>query len=326
MVRRLHNKTMDRRQVLKTLAAAAALPLGAQNTPQGPDPRAAAGRNNKAQNARRAPEILVFSQNLSQIEYPELGDIVKQMGFDGVDLTVRPGGHVEPRLANVDLVRAFEVMNGDGLSVPVITTALTTPTDRTAVPVIALAGMSGAKVFRPGSWPYGNNSNILSRLAEVQREFAALASIGRQYTMAAAFHNGAGDAVGGAVWDAQRIIEPLDPGSAGFYFDICNATAAGANGGWETALRLALPRIKAVTVQDYFWEKQNGAWHMTKCPLGQGMVDWTKFFQILARASYTGPVTLEIGYQSKGMPSALVSDLQFLRKQVQTAWGLAPKT
>ena len=316
---------MDRRQALKTLAAAAATQLAAQ-TPLQPPAATPNPQNGNPQTQRRAPMVILFSQNLAQIEYPELGDIVKQMGFDGVDLTVRPGGHVEPRLANVDLVRAFEVMDGEGLAIPVITTALTTAMDRTAVPVLALAGMSGARVFRPGYWPYGGNPNIMLRLAEVQRDFVGLMNIGRQYNLAGAFHNQVGDNVGAAIWDVQRVIEPLDPALAGFYFDPCNATAEGGGGGWEIALRLALPRIKAVTIQDFVWEKRNGRWQMTRCPLGQGMVDWTKFFQILAQAGYMGPVTLEAGYAAKDMPSALVSDLQFARKQIQTAWGIAPKT
>ena len=65
---------------------------------------------------------------------------------------------------------------------------------------------------------------------------------------------------------------------------------------------------------------------MTKCPLGQGMVDWPKFFQMLAQANFMGPVTLQVDYKPKDMPSAIVGDLQFTRKHVQTAWGLGPKT
>ena len=320
---------MDRRLALKTLAAAAAAQLAAQTpppaTPQA-TPQAAPGAPATPQNARRAPEVIVFSQNLIQIEYPELGDIVKQMGFDGVDLTVRPGGHVEPRLANVDQVRAFEVLQGNGLSIPIITTALTTPADRTAVPVIALAGMSRVPLFRPGYWTYGTAPNIMSRLGEAQREFAGLLNIGRQYQIAGVIHNQVGDNVGAAIWDVQRMIEPLDPAFAGFYFDPANATAEGGGGGWEIALRLALPRIKAVSVHDFFWEKQNDQWQMTKCPMGQGMVEWPKFFRMLAQANYTGPVTLDVGYTSRDMPAALAHDLQFVRKQVQVAWGLAPKT
>ncbi len=303
---------MHRRQALKTLAGAAAAQIAAAQTPR--------------PSATPTPPVIVFSQNLIQIEYPELGDIVKQMGFDGVDLTVRPGGHVEPKLANVDLVRAVEVMQGEGLTVPVITTALTTPMDRTVGPVIALAGMAHVPLFRPGYWPYGNTPNILARVAEAQRDFAALVSIGRQYQIGGAFHNSTGDNVGSAVWDVQRVIEPLDPAWAGFYFDPCGATAEGGVSGWEIALRLALPRIKAVTIQDFTWEKKDGRWQMMKCPLGQGMVDFPKFFRTLAQANYSGPVTVEVGYPAKALHSALVSDLQFARKQVQTAWGAATKT
>jgi sugar phosphate isomerase/epimerase len=186
--------------------------------------------------------------------------------------------------------------------------------------------MSGAEAFRTGYWSYADSPNLMQRLAEVQRDFAGLANIGRQYTTAAVFHNITGNNVGAAIWDVQRILEPLDPAWAGFYFDIGNATAAGGAGGWETALRLAIPRLKAVSVQDFIWEKQNGRWQMTRCPLGEGMVDWPKFFQILAQANYLGPVTVEIGYATKDMPSALAKDQQFARKQVQTAWGLTPKT
>jgi sugar phosphate isomerase/epimerase len=315
-----HNKNMDRRHVLKTLAGVALTRIAEAQPPAPAAPAPA------SDNGRRAPLVVAFSQNLIEVEYPELGDIVKQMGFDGVDLTVRPGGHVEPRLANVDLVRAFEVMSGSGLVVPVITTALTTPADRTAVPVIALAGMSGAKAFRTGGWSYAGAPNLQQRLGEVQRDFATLMTVGRQYTIAAAFYNGVGDSVGAPIWDVHRILEPLDPAWAGFYFDIGNATAQGAAGAWETALRLVLPRLKAVSVQDFIWEKQNGRWQMTRCPLGEGMVDWTKFFQILAQANYTGPLTIEIGYTKKDMPSALIKDLQFARKQVAAAWPAAPKT
>ncbi len=314
---------MDRRQALMTLAAAALAQVTVDAAPQAPPQPAP-----KGQTGRRPtpPQVIAYSQNLIQIGYSELGDIVKQIGFDGVDLTVFPGGHVEPRLANVDQVRAFEVMEGSGLSVPVITTAITTPMDRASLPVIAFAGMSHVPLFRPGTWSYNHAPNVLQRLSEVQRDLGGLVSVGRQYGTAAAFHNPAGDNVGAAVWDIQRVIEPFDPNSVGYYFDICNATAGGGAGGWETALRLALPRLKAVTLQDFVWEKQNDHWQMTKCPLGQGMVDLPKFFQLLAQANYTGPVTLEIGYATKDMPSALSHELQFTRKLLQTAWGVAART
>ena len=55
-------------------------------------PKAAAAQVAPAQNsqpARRAtppPQVIVYSQNLIQIGYPELGDIAKQIGFDWLEL------------------------------------------------------------------------------------------------------------------------------------------------------------------------------------------------------------------------------------------------
>jgi sugar phosphate isomerase/epimerase len=94
---------------------------------------------------------------------------------------------------------------------------------------------------------------------------------------------------------------------------------------------MVLPRLKAINVQDVAPEKgggdgPGGKQKFTRVAPGKGVVDWTKLYEILAQAGYTGPITVEVGYPTKEMPNALVRDLQFARKQVQVAWGLAQKT
>ena len=44
------------------------------------------------------------------LDWSDLGRAVKDTGFDGVDLTVRPGGHVLPERAADDLPRAIEAI------------------------------------------------------------------------------------------------------------------------------------------------------------------------------------------------------------------------
>ena len=41
-------------------------------------------------------QLVMFSKHLGALSIPEAGQAIKGLGFDGVDLTVRPGGHVEP--------------------------------------------------------------------------------------------------------------------------------------------------------------------------------------------------------------------------------------
>ena len=40
--------------------------------------------------------IHVFSKHLQSFNYNEMSSFASEVGFDGIDLTVRPGGHVSP--------------------------------------------------------------------------------------------------------------------------------------------------------------------------------------------------------------------------------------
>ena len=41
--------------------------------------------------------------------------VANDLGFDGVDLSVRPGGHVEPDNVETDLPKAIEALADNGL-------------------------------------------------------------------------------------------------------------------------------------------------------------------------------------------------------------------
>src|SRR5689334_7885531 len=64
---------------------------------------------------RTRPMLCLFSKYLQKLEYVEIGAIIKQMGFEGCDLTVRKGGHVEPDKVQVDMLRSIESLRGDGV-------------------------------------------------------------------------------------------------------------------------------------------------------------------------------------------------------------------
>src|SRR5271154_5189395 len=121
---------MTRRELLGVLAASSAV-LKAEPSKQNSSP------------------VCVHSRALAKVGYAELGDIARQLGFDGVDLTVMPGGHVEPSMAPVDLIRAIESVQGADLEVPIISTALTSPAEPWSRTVLALSGHSGVGLFKP---------------------------------------------------------------------------------------------------------------------------------------------------------------------------------
>ena len=273
---------------------------------------------------RTRPMLCLFSKHLAQIEYTELGGIVKQLGFEGCDLTVRKGGHVLPELAPVDMVRAVECIRAEGVEVPMITTDLTSASSPYANNVLGLAGKQYMAIpyFKPGYYMYGTGP-IDARLAEVKRQLYGLAAVGHAYGMTAGFHNHSGEYVGEAVWDIRELIRDMDPGWIGYYFDPCHATTEGGNGGWKIALRLALPRLKMLAIKDFYWEKSGGQWTRRMCPMGEGMVAWPEIFVALARARFTGPMSLHLEYNPKDELAAIERDRAWVEKQVAAAWGTA---
>jgi L-ribulose-5-phosphate 3-epimerase len=263
-----------------------------------------------------------YSQNLAKVPYPQLGEIAAQIGYEGLDLTVMIGGHVDPRITNVDLVRAFEAVRGAGLEVPMISTNITTTADQTCYPVLYLTGHSQVPLFRLGYWQYGALP-IRLRLTQVRQELGQILSLAQRCEISAMFPNRAGGFVGQSIWDTQEIISAFDPRSVGYYFDPAEATAEGGLGGWEAALRLALPRLRALSLQDFYWKKDGDEWKMQKCPLGEGMVDWEKFFSMVAASRFTGPISIHQEYNPQNAIGAMGKDLEFARGHVDKAWSAA---
>jgi sugar phosphate isomerase/epimerase len=301
---------LTRRQLLAAAAAGAG--------------RAAAQAQYKAGGAKpwTKPPVCLYSKQLAKVEYDNLGKVLRDLGFDGCDLSVEPGGHVLPEQAQADLVRAVLAITDTGLVVPVFTTSITSPADPNLRLILGFGNFMGVPIFRPGVWKYNGASAIEARLAQAQNEIAGLAALGRSAAMAMGLRNVAGDNVGSAVWDTNLMIRGLDPQWVGYDFDPGSAAAAGGVDGWWLALRLALPRLKMVTLNDFTWTKDaSGAWKATPCPLGEGMVDWSRFFTALAGAKFTGPLSLEMAYRPAKEVEAIGHDLEFVRKQVAAAYG-----
>lgn len=273
--------------------------------------------------------LCFFSKHLPDAGWREMARLVRETGFDGVDLTVRRAGHVLPERAAEDLPRAVEEVRAEGLPVPMITTELLSAEQPAAQPILSAAGRLGIPYFKPGYYHYAFE-DVLGELDKVSRDFRGLAALAQKHGVRAGFHNHAAY-VGAPVWDIARILEPLDPKWAGYYFDIRHAVAEGGGGAWKIAATLVAKRIMMIAVKDFYWEKTlSRGWRERNCPLGEGMVDWKQYFALLAKTGFHGPVSVHLEYAIPGASAAarqentLIAarkDLDFLRAGIREAYS-----
>src|SRR5690606_1751536 len=92
------SQQLSRRNFIKQAAVAAAvLPTVSMNY----DPDA-------VKKEEKALEVHIFSKSLHFLDHQRMAESAAKVGFDGVDLTVRPGGHVDPEKVSTDLPKAVE--------------------------------------------------------------------------------------------------------------------------------------------------------------------------------------------------------------------------
>jgi sugar phosphate isomerase/epimerase len=261
--------------------------------------RGAAAASQTGTSGTGRPTFCLFSKHLPDLGWSDLGKAVKDAGFAGVDLTVRSGGHVLPEKAATDLPRALDAIKAAGVSVPMVTTELTSAADPNAKALLQAAASGGVKYFKTGYWRYSSSADVKPQVAAVGTALEGLTALARDCGIELGFHNHAAY-IGAALWEIAPAMDRLDPKWAGYYFDPRHAVAEGGAGSWKAATRMVAPRLKMVAVKDFYWKKTDKGWITEDCPLGEGQVDWAWFATALRDAKFSGPISVHLEYEIPG--------------------------
>ncbi|MCU0248383.1 MAG: sugar phosphate isomerase/epimerase, partial [Bryobacter sp.] len=107
--------------------------------------------------------------------------------------------------------------------------------------------------------------------------------------------------VGASMWDLYLILKDLDRSAVSVNYDLGHATVEGGYGGWIHSSRLMLPHSRGIAVKDFRW-KQNakGQWVPGWCALGEGMVNFARFFPMMKASGFNGPLQLHMEYDELG--------------------------
>ncbi|MGA0560001.1 sugar phosphate isomerase/epimerase family protein [Larkinella sp. VNQ87] len=288
---------------------------------------------NRQPAADAAPfSVHIFSKHLHFLNYNELAATAADLGFDGVDLTVRPDGHVEPARVREDLPSAVEALKKKKLGAVMMTTAVTKADDPVSRSVLETASRQGIRYYRTGWLPYPANQPIPATLKQYRQQLHELATLNQQLNLAGGYQNHAGTNFGSAVWDLASVLADLNNPALGAQYDIRHGTVEGGTS-WSTGLRMIAPHIRFLAIKDVIWEKVNGKWKAVSVPLGQGMVDFPAYFALLKQLNVRVPISLHLEYPLGGADQgkreltiprekvyqAIQTDLQTLRGMLKTA-------
>jgi sugar phosphate isomerase/epimerase len=242
-----------------------------------------------------AVTLSVFSKHLQHLDYRALAETVAEAGFDGIDLTVREGGHVLPERARDDLPKAVDAARAAGISVPMMTTTIASARDPHAEAVLATASRLGLRDYRLGWVPYDQSKGITGTFDALRAQFLELAALNQQLSIRGAYQNHAGDRFGCAVWDLWMVLKAANSPWLGCQYDIRHAVIEGMSS-WPNALRAIAPHIHTIDIKDGRWERTPKGWQPVTVPLGEGAVDFATFLRLLRELGVSRPVSMHFEY------------------------------
>ena len=294
---------MNRRKFINAMTAAGAaatLGLGAKSN---------AGQSGYTFNC--------FTKLLQWLDYDQAAEVLKSAGYDGADLTVRPGGHVLPERVEEDLPRAVEAFHKVGLKVPMMVTKITRPDDPYAETTLRTARSLGIRIYRLGYLRYDDNIGVEKSIESLRPQMAELADLNRQLCISGAYQNHAGTRVGSTVWDLFLLLKGINPKHLGIQYDIKHATAEGGHS-WIVGLKLVARQISCLVLKDFLWQKQtNGGWKDETVPLASGMVDYHSFFKAVKKLGLVCPISVHIEYKTPHMLEKNAAHAEVKQKEVE---------
>ena len=272
---------------------------------------------------------MMFIKHLQTLPLPEAARAIRGLGFEGVDLTVRPGGTVAPERVRQELPQAIRTLHDWGLGVPLVTTAITKADQGSARDILETAAALGIREAKLGYVTVNDFATFQSTLEQFNRDLDAIERLAKATGVRVNLHLHSGmylTSLAAAVW---WLIKDRDPAAVGAYVDPGHMFVEGGRDGWRLGLDLLHSRIALVALKDLFWEQvpdeklAKPRWETRIVPFERGAVPWTDVFEILKKANFDGWISVHSEYQGShswrdldvaGVIDQTARDLAYLKR------------
>lgn len=233
----------------------------------------------------------IFTKPWPEMPLEELAELVANLGFDGVELPVRPGFQVTPESKTVTLPKAARIFGDLNLRISSVAGDLDEAT-------ITACGEARVPILRTMA---RIDLQVGYRASEesLWRRFDALLPVLEACNVKLGVQNHCGEWVGSAI-GLMHLIDHYDPARVGAVLDFAHCALAGEPE--AMAVDIVWPHLCLVNFKNAFWRRQVGPesedviWREYWTTGSQGIASWPKAADELARRGYRGDVCLTAEY------------------------------
>jgi sugar phosphate isomerase/epimerase len=244
----------------------------------------------------------VFTKPWKAKTLPELAKFVHDLGFDGVELPVRPGFQVEPESITRGLFEAAKIFADHGVRIG----TLAGSTDEVTIAACAEAGVPIIRVCEKIDLGIG----YLATEKKLKQGYDELIPTLDQYGVAIGVQNHADMNVNNAM-GLLHLIEDYDPKHICAVLDQAHN---GLNGEPpELAIDIVWSHLKVANLKSAYWERANAMdeeaeWKKVWTTGKHGMAYWTRTIRELKKRNYSGDICLTAEYSNPDNVDANIAE------------------
>lgn len=251
----------------------------------------------------------VFTKHWKAVPLGRLGELVRGMGFEGVELPVRPGFQVAPESACRELPAAARQLAAAGVGIRSVASAA----EESTIMACADAGVPLLRIMAP----IRADESYAAAEERYRREFDALLPVLDRAGVTLGVQNHAGRQVANAI-GLRSLIGRYDPRLVAAIWDAGHEAVAGTEP--ELAIDTIWSHLRLVNLKNAIWlqSAEAGAasaeWspHWTAGRLG--LSPWPRVAAELRRRGYAGTVCLTAEYSGAvSVERQAAEDLAFAR-------------
>jgi len=237
-----------------------------------------------------------------KVPTPELGKLVSDLGFDGIELPVRPEYQVEPENVAKGLPEMAKQLADFGVKIY----SVAGPNDETMIAACAEAGVPIIRVMVSVK-----DEGYLAAVENAQREYDTLMPLLEKHGVQLGVQNHCNNFVGSAI-GLRHLMEKYDPKYVGAVWDAAHCAFDGELP--KLAIDIVWSHLSMVNLKNGIWKRTNGpeaevaAWTTYWTSGRQGLASWPKVVDELKKRDFSGIVCLTAEYSDHDSVDRLIAE------------------
>ena len=239
--------------------------------------------------------IAIFAKVFQKHSFSQLADVVEKTNADGVEATIRSGGHIDPTASDYasQVGKMVSELAARDKRLLIAATDINSVSKENRQLLTVLKD-NGVTYYRLGYYNYKPHVSPVDQVKQFADQAKALADLNGQLGIVGLYQNHAGKAnVGNLIWDLAILLDGIPVSQLGVALDLRHLRAE-IGGSYETAVDAIRSHIASVYLKDTKRTGSDGQ-SLQEVALGHGMVS-KALFRDAIKSVAPAPLSVHVEY------------------------------